>query len=198
MKHSMKEAIRHHTEQQSLSQTQLSALQALQTPERHSTPFRRYYLAGTLAASLMVAVLLLLFLQPVTQKDLIQEIATEVVQNHLHRKPMEIESHDLNVLRKYFNRLDFRPVQSHYLDQTGLQLAGGRYCSLQGITAAQLRFQYKGSDQIHTLYQVSYDPKVFQKLPLYDQGEKPVSTYANGVKVTLWVEKGILFALTED
>lgn len=198
MKRSMKEAIRHQAEQQSLSQTQLSALQALQVPERSTKSFRHYYLAGTLAASLMVAALLLVFLQPVTQKDLIQEVAAEVVQNHLHLKPLEVESRDLNVLRNYFDRLDFRPVQSRYLEQIGLQLAGGRYCSLQGITAAQLRFNKLGSDQVHTLYQVSYDPKVFQKLPLYDQGETPVSTFANGVKVTLWVEKGILFALTED
>jgi hypothetical protein len=34
--------------------------------------------------------------------------------------------------------------------------------------------------------------------PDFDQGEMPVSTYANGIKVTLWVEKGLLFALTED
>jgi len=198
MKRSMKEAIRHHTEQQSLNLTQLSALQALQAPERRTKTFRHYYLAGTLAASLMVATLLLFFLQPVSQKNLIQEIAAEVVQNHLHLKPLEVESRDLNVLRNYFDRLDFRPVQSRYLEQIGLQLAGGRYCSLQGITAAQLRFKNMGSDQAHTLYQVNYDPKVFQKLPLYDQGEMPVSTFANGVKVTLWVEKGILFALTED
>lgn len=198
MKRSMKKAIIQHSEQQSLSQAQLSALQALKESKKRPNSLRHYYLAGTLAASLVVLALLLVFIQPVTQKDLVHEIAAEVVQNHLHLKPLEVVSPDLDDLRNYFNRLDFRPVESRYLQETGLQLAGGRYCSLQGITAAQLRFTKMGSDQLHTLYQVSYDPEVFQKLPLYDQGEAPVSTFVNGIKVTLWVEKGILFALTED
>ena len=120
------------------------------------------------------------------------------MQNHLHRKPLEVRSNSLEVIRGYFTGLDFLPVASEYLPNIGLELMGGRYCSLQGITAAQLRLKATGSDEVHTLYQVGYDPAVFKALPDFDRGEAPVATWSGGVKVTLWVEKGILFALTEE
>ena len=43
-----------------------------------------------------------------------------------------------------------------------------------------------------------YTPVGFRKLPDYDRGEPTVTTWSMGIKVTLWIEKGVLFALTED
>ena len=48
------------------------------------------------------------------------------------------------------------------------------------------------------LYEVGYDRKVFHRITDYDKGEAPVSTWSRGIKVTLWVEKGVLFAFTEE
>ncbi len=200
MKTPLNEALRAHVELQQLNKDQLQKLHGLQQQyqpsERHT--MRRGW-ATAVAASVLVAIVIG-FLQwnPfAVQQNLIAEIAAEVVDNHLHMKPLEIEGNEIAGISSYFKRLDFQPIESRYLADIGLDLLGGRYCSLQSVTAAQLRFKNLGSDKLHTLYQVSYDPEIFSKLPDLDQGEQPVTLFSKGVKVTIWVEKGVLLALTE-
>ena len=200
MKTSLNKALRVYAESLQLNQTQLQELHGLQRqyqpaddPGRH----RRWFAAA--AASLLIVLVagLVQFYPVGMQRDLVAEIAAEVVDNHLHMKPLEIEGGEIANIRSYFDRLDFEPVDSRYLADTGLDLLGGRYCSLQGVTAAQLRFKNLGSDKLHTLYQVGYDPAIFKALPNVDEGEQPISVFSKGVKVTIWVEKGLLLALTE-
>jgi hypothetical protein len=205
MKMPLKAAVKTRVQAVRLDSARLSALQELQNryPRQEARKnYGRYgwYAMAGIAATLLVIVTLL-FTQPgvIPENDtLVAEIAAEVVKNHLKLKPLEVRTDSLEGIRDYFTRLDFQPVASAYLKDIGLELLGGRYCSLQNVTAAQLRFGKMGSDTVHTLYQVGYDPVIFKQLPDFDQGETPVSTYANGIKVTLWVEKGLLFALTED
>jgi hypothetical protein len=200
MKTPLNEALRAHVESQQLNKIQLQELldlqQRYQPAERRMT-YRGWYVAA--ASSLLIALVAgLMQMNPVgLRQDLVAEIAAEVVDNHLHMKPLEIEGNELVGIRAYFNRLDFQPIESRYLADIGLDLLGGRYCSLQSITAAQLRFKSIGSDKLHTLYQVGYDPAVFKALPNLDEGDQPVSVFDKGVKVTIWVEKGVLLALTE-
>ncbi|MCG6869672.1 MAG: hypothetical protein LJE91_13370 [Gammaproteobacteria bacterium] len=96
-------------------------------------------------------------------ENLIDEIAAEVVENHLHNKPLEVDTTRIAGIQECFTRLDFMPVESRYLADRGLTLLGGRYCSLQGVTAAQLRFAAVGEDELYTLYEFGYDPKVFHR-----------------------------------
>lgn len=203
MKNLLKDTAREKIENIQLSTDQLEALDALQLNSSHDqTRHKRnrqwwYRMAGVAAVvALMMGLLLPNLIK--TPDSLITEIAAEVVKNHLHRKPLEVKTSQLDDIRGYFTRLDFVPVRSNYLDSKRLSLMGGRYCSLQGVTAAQLRFESSGNDGVNTLYQVGYDPEVFRSLPDYDQNQTPVTTYSSGIKVTLWVEKGVLFALTED
>lgn len=65
-----------------------------------------------------------------------QLIAEEVVSNHLHLKSLEVETASINTVRGYFTKLNFMPVESSLQALNKLQLIGGHYCSLQGITAA--------------------------------------------------------------
>jgi hypothetical protein len=88
------------------------------------------------------------------------------------------------------------PVESSLQVLNNLQLIGGRYCSLQGITAAQLRM--KQGENLQTLYETEYVPDVFGDLPILEKGEEPQVVYAKGIKVKVWVEKGLLFALTDS
>lgn len=39
--------------------------------------------------------------------------------------------------------------------------------------------------------------EVFGKLPDIDHNEKPLAAWVKGIKVRIWVEKGILFAMTD-
>jgi len=124
-----------------------------------------------------------------------QLIAEEVVNNHLHLKPLEVKASSLDKLKGYFTKLNFMPVASRLAALDSLQLLGGRYCSLQGITAAQLRM--KKGDDLQTLYQTEYLADVFGELPVLEKGQQPLVVYAKGIMVKIWVEKGLLFALTD-
>ena len=201
MKLPLKQALKKHLDRKRLNAEQQDALMALQQAyakrPRVTKPRRYAWVAGVF---LLLAVgLSLVWLNRFSAPEfLMDEIAAEVVKNHLHMKPLEVNTARIAGIQDYFQRLDFKPVRSRYLAELGLTLLGGRYCSLRGVTAAQLRFKSLGADDIHTLYQVGYDPATFRKLPDYDRGEPPISTWSKGIKVTLWVEKGVLFALTEE
>lgn len=200
----LKSAVKQQVQSRQLDAAQLLSLQQLQrkyvgAAPAHGRHTSQWLLLAGAAASVLLAILI--FLQPGTmpdRDDLVAEIAAEVVKNHLKLKPLEVQADNLDTVRNYFTELDFRLVDSKYLESIGLELLGGRYCSLQGVTAAQLRFSKVGSDSLHTLYQVGYDPAIFRQLPDIDTGESPVTTWASGIKITLWVEKDLLFALTED
>lgn len=200
MKYSLKESVNKQMNSIQLSTDQLSKLNALQSSvekQRHS--FLWWHSMVGVAAMVMLTVLFLP--DRVINRDsglMINEIAVEVVKNHLNQKPLEVNGNQLSNIKDYFIRLDFAPVESEFLQSKDISLMGGRYCSLQGITAAQLRFKSISEEGTNTLYQVGYDPEIFKLLPDFDNGEAPITVYSKGIKVTIWVEKGVLFALTED
>lgn len=151
------------------------------------------------AAVLVLAVVttFMVLQYPVTSlKNMPQQIAEEVVRNHLSMKPLEVKGGSINKVRGYFTKLSFMPAESKLPALDSLQMLGGRYCSLQGITAAQLRM--KQGENLQTLYQTEYLPEVFGKLPHLENGESPLVVYAKGVKVKIWIEKGLLFSLTDS
>jgi len=142
-----------------------------------------------------------------TSKDPTQDIVKEVVQNHLKLKPLDISTSSINIARSYFTKLEFSPINSSILDKqffiAANQLIGGRYCSIQGITAAQFRYSTsleKSLDNKHltTLYQVGYDPKVHGEMPDTANDETPVHLTHKGIDVSLWVEKGVLLVLVSE
>ncbi len=198
----LKKRVQDHVEQQSLNSEQLDSLLSLQatvnTADRNSIWRSSALSALAIAASLLI--LIITFFPHTSDKpeDRIQAIALEVVKNHLHQKPLEINSPQLAVVSPYFERLDFRPIESQYLQSRQFDLMGGRYCSLQGIPAAQLRYINNNNQTQHTLYQVPYRPEAFDIIPDISHGQAPLHTFANGVRVSLWVENGILFALTGE
>lgn len=124
------------------------------------------------------------------------KIADEVARNHVKMKPLEVQTEQLSQLRTYFTQLDFTPVNSSFLTNSGdsdSKMLGGRYCSIQGLTAAQIRFSQKDKQPI-TLYEVQYDPSLYGKQPILEQGDKPTELIVRGVAVSIWVEKGLLMA----
>ncbi len=57
--------------------------------------------------------------------------------------------------------------------------------------AAQFRLEDPENGEIQTLYETIYNPKVFNNLPNLDVGEEPITVYAKGIPVEIWVEKGL-------
>jgi hypothetical protein len=129
------------------------------------------------------------------REQLIAAVADEVVVNHLKQRPMEFQANALGDLDQAFTELDFTLVNSIQFPQLSSQLLGGRYCSIQGHTAAQLRLDLAGTSG--TLYQVPFDSHTFARLGDINVDRQPLLRFARGLQVTLWEEKGVLLALVQ-
>lgn len=201
MKSQFKDQVREHIEGRALSEHQRVQLQAKLAGGAPAANAARP--AGPLLAVIAAAFALLSFamlygVDPrLEAPDIGYRIADEVAANHLRAKPLEVRTDSMAELRRYFDQLDFVPVETPATGRP-LRLLGGRYCSLQGETAAQLRLRDVDTGAVDTLYQTEYDPALFGALPKREQGEAPLVVYARGVPVTIWVEKGLVFALTRQ
>ena len=115
-------------------------------------------------------------------------ISKEMAYNHNSQMQMEVLSSSINGVQKHLNRLDFKLIESQFLDQEKWELMGGRYCSIDGRIAAQLKVKNRQSLQVHTFYQAKL-PEAW--LNITKQKELEV----DGVKVKVWQEKGLLIGL---
>ena len=192
-----KKNLQSHFNNKSLSNTQLKKLENLQQQYEPANK-RNLSFNWTIAASLFFAAVTAGILFINLPSDIRQLIGDEVATNHIKLKPLEIKTADIKDIRQYFTELDFNPVESSSLTINNQSLIGGRYCSIQGIAAAQLRFKNTSSGEIQSLYQTIYDKRKFKSLPDLTAGNKPVTVYAKGLAIDIWVEKDILFALTRE
>lgn len=132
------------------------------------------------------------------QKDNIVElIVAEVVKNHSHLKPLEVNAQSFETVASYFDGLNFLPYVSQKMGVTQLirqGLLGGRYCSIQGGTAAQLRMQLSNG-AVATLFQTSTS-ELFSSIPGLNESNSVV-VYQSGYQVSMWQEKGLLMVLVE-
>lgn len=202
MKQSIKQALQYHLQQKSLSGKQVKQLQQLQQLQNQAVKNKTgnkitWLMAMSIAATLILSVLMLYSVVPQSKNNMPFLIAEEVASNHLKLKPLEIKATRLQDINQYFSMLDFTPISSDRLPEFSKKLLGGRYCSLQGITAAQFRLRDTETGKIQTLYETIYNPKTFNDLPNLDAGTPPITVYAKGVQVEIWVEKGLLFAQTQ-
>lgn len=199
-KGNLKKVIYDHIEDKSLSDNQLDELMQLQKdivkkqPRKSNMQIR--WLA--IAAVLFIAIGNVLYFTSMPELALDERIGNEVAKNHIHLKPLEIKTSNIKTVGVFFTKLGFLPIESSLLTGSTKNLIGGRYCSIQGITAAQLRLKDSKTGQVQSLYQTIYDEKTFSGLPLLKENQNPVTVYSKGLAVDIWVEKGILFALTRE
>lgn len=200
MKQELKKAVKGYVESQQLSNEQLQGLTQMINAKHENKERRNLVKARAIAASLVLSLALGMFWEfGVNHKaDVSQLIAEEVSYNHLKMKPMEVSSTSLSDVRAYFNKLEFSLSRSRFVANNNLQLIGGRYCSIQGETAAQLRMQDKVTGNIQVVYQAPYNKELFRELPKLKEGQDPIRHFVNGIGVDIWVEKGILFARSFD
>lgn len=201
LKRPLKQQLQNHLNQLHLDNNQFAELEKLMANgnQKNNKVPSRAWVPMAAAGMFLFAVITAFMALQFSQDNLLtmpQQIAEEVVSNHLKLKPLEVKTGSINAVRGYFTKLDFMPVESSLQALDNLQLIGGRYCSLQGITAAQLRM--KQGENLQTLYETEYVPDVFGDLPILEKGEEPLVVYAKGIKVKVWLEKGLLFALTDS
>ena len=198
MKQPLKYSLQQHLNQQRLSAGQLKHLQLMQKQETKPKLNPRGFKQSMVVLVFLMLTSSLFVLNPAyfASKSIEQRIADEVVSNHLKLKPLEVNSDTLAQIKRYFTQLDFLPVTPSFLATSKQLLIGGRYCSIQGVTAVQLRLMDEAG-QVQSLYETEFDKNVFKNLSKQANAKEPVTVYANGMMVHIWVEKDILFALTE-
>lgn len=198
MKHDLKNSVKSYVESRQLSEEQLDSLLGMVNTQKEVKPKRSRPMLriAVVMASILIAAGVLWNIGIKQQPEVSILIAEEVVHNHLKMKPLEVNSHSMQDMRAYFSKLDFALRGSSLIASGNLQLLGGRYCSIQGVTAAQLRLQDQQTGELETLYEAPYNNELFQELPDLQKGQTPKRHYINGIGVDIWVDKGILFART--
>jgi hypothetical protein len=203
MNRPLKQTVRNHFEQHSLSTDQFERLEALMdvnTPIPAGRRHRVRPLLGWSAATAIAVLLAIIVLFPpglIEDIPMTERIALEVARNHIKLKPLDVETNSMDGIRRYFTDLEFVPAESSLLASADLELLGGRYCSIQSVPAAQLRVTLPDNNRLQTLYQTEYRKDVFGPLPILENGNVPVTVNVKGITVSIWVEKGLLFALTD-
>ena len=139
---------------------------------------------------------LLLFFMLLPNSANIQDIASEVAGNHRHLKPLSIKSNSYRQVDHFFSELNFSVTPSPRLDSSRWQLLGGRYCSINGVKAAQLRLLDTHTNTIQSFYQNKYKTGYFESVPDIGKGQLPLSVTIEGISVEVWSEGGILYTLT--
>ncbi len=194
----LRDSVKNYYQQQVLNKKQLDALVSLQKGKTAEKKDKRLLPWVGVAAAIFISVISVTFYFSMpSDTNLPYRIAQEVAEDHVKMKPLDMETARIDELKRYFTQLDFALIQSAGIeDET---LLGGRYCSIFGVTAAQLRYLDFNRDNKVTLYQVEYDVKTFGELPNVGEGKPPIEVLIKGLSVTIWVEKGLLLAkITEN
>lgn len=147
-----------------------------------------------LASAALVALLVVPWMRSTWQSqgamdELASRVAEEIAMNHSKGLDVEYATGDLAELRRHMHKLDFALVESRRLQERGLTLVGGRYCSIQGRLAAQLSLQTATGDPV-TLYQTALVDDL-AVLPEHPEGTR-------GVRIELWNEEGVFFGLARS
>ncbi|GEM_PF-1590909 len=132
----------------------------------------------------VTAALAFFFFRPT--HDVTQSVAKEIVLNHNKRLAVEFTSENYAELGAMMSKLDFSLLRPKQIETQGFRVLGGRYCSIQGNLAAQIRLADE-TGRIHTLYQSALTEDL-KKLQTGDLEQ-------DGLKLTLWREGGLLFGL---
>ncbi len=172
------------TAESSSPETPSAALPATKT--RHATPV---YLA--VAASLLLVLLGsgVFLLQKNDGTDPSWLVAKEIAVNHNKHLAIEFPTGDYHELDRLMDKLDFSSVISKRLAPGEYRLLGGRYCSIQGQLALQLKLQDRAGN-LYTLYQAPLN-KILTGIR---QGEQ----FIDGLRITLWREAGLLLGLASS
>lgn len=198
----LKSSLKNRLEEESLTDSEIKALQDLaKRTTKHkwsliSLPDWLYPALGGLVAGLMV----MMFSFPTINNsahDTHQRIAHEVLTNHLHVKPLDVSTNSIAQVQATMDRLNFNPKLSKHLPSTQATLIGGRYCTLQGVIAAQLKLLMPTGEVI-TYYEAAYDKSRFGKLPKAENKEQPILVKENGFTMRMWQESDLVMVTAQQ
>ncbi|MBL1261970.1 MAG: hypothetical protein COB33_015785 [Thiotrichaceae bacterium] len=142
----------------------------------------------SIAASLLLAVVISFQWMNIapTQQQLISSIAQEIAINHQKQFSSDFSGVSYAGLRGVMTKLDFKLIAPERLKSKGFKILGGRYCSLNGHIAAQVRLK-NSKGEIFTLYQTS-SHDIFSALTEHVERVK-------GVDIEMWNEGGVFLGM---
>lgn len=173
-------------ETESLPEARVDAILA-GAPAR-ATPAKVWY-ARIAAVAATIALASWLGHVYLVERDLTARVLAEIAMNHKMGLSVEVAASDFATAGHALDRLDF-PLRAPAALAPGLELLGGRYCSIQGQLAAQLKLRDAASGAVRTLYAAKLGPEL--------AGVLRTTAVHEGVKITLWDEGGVLFAYAAD
>jgi hypothetical protein len=189
---------------QTLSPEKLQALMSIEVPEAEaagqlSSWQITYWMARwrfqrnlSIAAGLLLLVVGTFQLQSLmapAMSSLPYRVAQEIALNHNKQLANEFEVTTFSKLAALMIKLDFIPHIAKRVELLDYHMTGGRYCSIQGQLAAQVRLIGEQEKEV-TLYQAQLN----KELATLQESEYVV----DGVNVQLWLENGRLFGLAES
>lgn len=187
-------SVKTYYEQAELSDEQLQKLAAMQDSvelsqqeEGVSTIRKQRFANGwlrTMAAASIVLAFALMFV--INSDSVTERVAQEVAMNHNKALTVEYPTNSYEVLSQQMDKLDFTLRAPSEALQQGLALVGGRYCSIQGQLAAQIKLS-DSDGRIYTLYQTHSGEEL--------KGINAGQLQLDQVDIQLWQEQGLLFAL---
>ena len=144
------------------------------------------------AATCVLLTGLILSLSLFNQTSLTERVIDEIAYNHRQEMPVEVAANTMPAIGQYLDRLSFSLISPRALTDNGWQILGGRYCSINGKLAAQLKVKNIAEDKVYTLYQASAEGDLVQT------GISMESGMVDGVDVSIWQEQGLLLGLASS
>ena len=115
--------------------------------------------------------------------ELEMRVAKEIAMNHNKQLAVEYSSDNLSDLGNKLNKLDFKLANAASGIPGDYELIGGRYCSIQGNLAAQLKIENLESNKVETLY-ISEINGELEKI-------RPTDVNMEGVNIRIWKKDGL-------
>ena len=119
--------------------------------------------------------------------DTAARVLAEIAMNHRKNLDVEVASDQYQVVQERLDRLDFPILPARQALIRNYALVGGRYCSIQGGLAAQLKVRDKVSGELLTLYVTRLTEELADIAPM--------DRALDEVHIRLWQDNGRLFGL---
>ena len=119
-----------------------------------------------------------------------QRVLAEIAMNHNKRLSVEVSSNQYADVQQGLDRLEFAILPLDLTVIENHELLGGRYCSIQGHLAAQLKLKHKKTGNVKTLYVTRLTESLSD---VHTQ-----TTTTSGVTIRLWKTGSRLFGLAHD
>jgi hypothetical protein len=181
--------LRNYYQGRSLPTQTVQRLLAQAETSKPATPWLRRPLSWVATLFLALIVGQFFYHQQSLQQNLTTLVLEEIAMNHNKKLDVEYQQTRPEILRTAMQRLDFSLNLPADI-QRDFQLIGGRYCSIQGGLAAQLKVRNNTNGDVSTLYVTTLTEKL--------RRIKEQHAAQGDVDIHLWQQQGRFFGLATD